>query len=94
MERWSLETLGVPIYPQARFQLGVAQAVAQRLDDPEDARLELFSVARRQDGERQKQTCYGLNAMSAAESQFWLGSRPVVITMPHALAQEDQHNPQ
>lgn len=93
LERWSLETLGVPIYPQARFQLGVAQAVTEHLDEPANARLELFSAAQRRDGHRKKQILYGLDAMSAAESQFWLGSRPVVIALPHMPPLEDQTYP-
>ena len=30
MDRWSLESLGVPIYPQDRFQVGVAMAVMRQ----------------------------------------------------------------
>jgi hypothetical protein len=45
MDRWSLETLQAPIYPQQRFQLGVALAVVRLLPPDERHLSAVFSSA-------------------------------------------------
>ncbi len=52
LEQWSLQELGVPVYPQARYQLKLAISVAQQLDDQQAIRCEVKSLANRWTGER------------------------------------------
>lgn len=52
IERWSLEQTASPIYPQARFQLGVARAVARRIDSEFKIKVVVRGVAARWDGRR------------------------------------------
>ena len=49
IERWSLESRGVPIYPQARYQLALANEIAarMRLSDEIRAACEVYRIAGR-----------------------------------------------
>lgn len=77
IEQWSLKTLGVPIYPQGRFQLGVATSVAEQAKLDRNIRVELRSVAQRRTGERKTQVLSGLDDLHRATELFWLNSRPL-----------------
>jgi hypothetical protein len=70
--RWSLVTRGVPIYPQARYQLGLAAAIAQRSDLSDEIRARMSGVSDRWSGERQTQMMGNLKEIEAAEKQFWM----------------------
>ena len=73
--RWSLDSLGVPIYPQDRFQLGVAIAVAQ--STPGGAvRVEVQSMSSRFDGMRTTRQAMGLDALEKEASDFRLNALP------------------
>lgn len=54
LNQWSLEKLGVPIYPQARFQVGVALAIEKELnrDENQGFTIEVKSVSSRWEGKR------------------------------------------
>ncbi|QDS88869.1 hypothetical protein EC9_30640 [Rosistilla ulvae] len=52
LDRWSIDCLSVPIYPQSRFQAGVALAVLQQSQLASGFRLELQSASNRRDGQR------------------------------------------
>ncbi|EDL60935.1 hypothetical protein [Gimesia maris] len=83
VERWSLADLGAPLYPQARFQLGVAIAVGKAVeqDSPGDAsqpriRLLYESAADRWSGERKIREYNGLSQIEALSQEFLLNATP------------------
>jgi hypothetical protein len=76
LDAWSLEVLRVPIYPQARFQLGVARAVAQRSDLERDVVVELRGPANRTDGRRRSRQLNGIDALRQATGRFFLNAQP------------------
>lgn len=47
MPQWSLSQLGVPIYPQGRFQLAVAMAVEEKFNWDRGFQVELKSESNR-----------------------------------------------
>ncbi len=63
LEKWSLQELGVPIYPQARYQLKLAILVADALDDPQAVRCEIKSTSSRLTGTRITTRCLGKQEM-------------------------------
>ncbi len=76
LERWSLEQTRTPIYPQARFQLGVARSMAQRVNSPFKVKAILHGVAARWDGARNSVELQGTQRIASAQSWFWLGTTP------------------
>jgi hypothetical protein len=76
LDRWSLASLGVPIYPQARYQLGLAVALAQRSGLDNNLRARLRGVSDRRTGKRTEQRLLDVGEMRAALDDFWL--------VPHA----------
>ena len=71
---WSEETLFVPVYPQARFQLAVAMADLQ--NDEMNYSIEFKGVADRWDGTRTTETLTGRDQMQMRASKFWLNIKP------------------
>lgn len=76
IERWSLAETATPIYPQARFQLGVARALARRIDSEFKIKAIVRGVAARWDGRRQSREFQGSSGLATAARQFWLGTTP------------------
>ncbi len=77
LERWSLAETGSPIYPQARFQLGVALALARRIDSEFQIKAVVRGVAARWDGSRWSREYVGSTAInSAAQTLFWINTQP------------------
>lgn len=83
VDRWSLAELGVPIYPQARFQLGVAIAVGKNLDHahgnegvPSQIKLQFEGAADRLTGERKITEHNGLSQILPLADRFWLNTKP------------------
>ena len=77
IERWSLALTGSPIYPQSRFQLGVAQALAQHTKLEFGLKAIVRGVAARWDGKRWTREFVGANNIArAAHKLFWLNTRP------------------
>jgi len=70
IDRWSLEGLAVPLYPQARFQLGVAQAVAKNFDLADSLVAVHLSAANRWTGKRASTVLTGLRQIEAAGDRF------------------------
>jgi hypothetical protein len=79
LDRWSLETLGVPIYPQSRFELGVAIAVVRRAGLDRDARLDVRGPSSRWSGLRETVTLNGLREMKMAGDRYLLNTRPIPV---------------
>ena len=84
LARWSLEELGVPVYPNARFQLGVARAVSDQLDDERFLRVQVKSHSNRRTGQRSSQQIRGTSEMKEQSSEFWLNTVPRAIELRRA----------
>jgi hypothetical protein len=76
LDRWSLDALGAPIYPQNRFQLGVAEAVIVRYQLGHRARVVRFDLAERFSGKRSHQVLAGLPQVIAAGDEYFFNTRP------------------
>jgi len=76
IDRWSLAALDAPIYPQARYQLGVAEAVGRRFALGDQIRAILYGPAARLSGRRRKDVLAGLGQIEAAANRFWLSAHP------------------
>lgn len=83
VERWSLADLGAPLYPQARFQLGVAIAVGKAVeqDQPQNEsqpriRLLYESAADRWTGKRKIKEYNGLSQIEPLTQDFLLNASP------------------
>ena len=76
LDLWSLEELAVPIYPQARFQLGVAAAVSEKLPPDHDAWIIVSGPVDRFSGKRNQKTLKTRPQLQMALDQFWLNARP------------------
>lgn len=71
---WSLLERGVPVYPQARYQLELAYCIAEQSNLTQEMRVKLQSVSDRKTGKREEQRLLNLEEISSARSQFWLHS--------------------
>jgi hypothetical protein len=80
IDRWSLAELAVPVYPQARFQLGLAHQIALQLDFEKDGRLnrrgairiKILGVADRRTGSRAEIWAIGAEGIAKERNRFWL----------------------
>jgi hypothetical protein len=76
IDDWSLETLAVPIYPQDRFQLGVAESIATRYGLERTIQVRLLGMSHRTTGVRKEKTLRGRQQIVAAGSRFRLNAHP------------------
>jgi hypothetical protein len=76
IDRWSLATLAAPLYPQNRFQLGVAEALITRYQLSHRARVVRFELADRFDGARALDTLSSLPQLVAAGDDYLLNAHP------------------
>ena len=74
--KWSLSTLGTPIYPQARFELGVARAIAAEIDSEFEVRAVLLGTASRTTGSRERVVLEGSTAIERAGHRFFFNTTP------------------
>ncbi|MEC9092246.1 MAG: hypothetical protein VX438_06040 [Planctomycetota bacterium] len=72
LSRWSIDSLNVPVYPQDRFQLGVAIHIVKRLNLEQGFQVKLQSAANRWTGERKTLTLTNLKALQEKKGEFWL----------------------
>jgi len=79
IDNWSLNALDVPIYPQDRFQLGVAEAVGRRYGLNRLLRVVLMTPADRFTGKRESTTLEGVQAIVAARKRYWFNTHPGVL---------------
>lgn len=91
VERWSLAELGVPLYPQARFQLGTAIAVGRYLDrrppaSEAEPQIKVFfeGAAGRWSGKRKVSEYTGLKEVESLSRRFWVNALPRPMKQ-HAL---------
>jgi hypothetical protein len=77
LERWSLAQTASPIYPQARFQLGVAVALARVVDSQYEIKAIVHGVASRWNGKRISKELEGTAAIErAAAENYWFNALP------------------
>lgn len=74
--RWSLSSVSAPVYPQDRFQLGVARYLAHQLDSEFEIRVDILGPASRWSGQRTRTRFEGISAIDRAGDQFWWNSQP------------------
>ncbi len=70
IDRWALDSLSVPIYPEDRFQFGVALALAERYELALAIRVWQQSTSDRWTGERDEQSFIGREQLEAASRNF------------------------
>ncbi len=76
IDDWSLAALRVPIYPQDRFQLGVAESIATRYRLERTIRVRLLGMSNRLSGARPEKTLTGRQQIVAAANRFRLNAHP------------------
>lgn len=76
IDRWCLESVKAPIYPQDRFQVGVALALAETYQLGEAIRVDILSPANRFTGERSTRVLEGQNAIEKAAGEYWWNALP------------------
>jgi len=79
IDGWSLAALSVPIYPQNRFQLGVAESIAERYGLDREIRVHLLGISNRLSGARQATTLTGRQRIVAAGREFRLNAHPAEV---------------
>lgn len=75
MDQWSLAELDVPIYPQDRFQLGVAEAVIQQ-SEVQAFLVTRQSMSERFSGEREERQIKNLDQLERELERFWVNAHP------------------
>ncbi len=75
VERWSLETLGVPVYPQQRFYVAVARQVAREADEF-GVRVTLLGVANRWSGQRDQRVIDSRQELERTGETYWFNTQP------------------
>ncbi|MAR11216.1 MAG: hypothetical protein CL681_14820 [Blastopirellula sp.] len=76
IDDWSLETLGCPIYPQDRFQVGVALSVWERHGLGDGMVVERRGAANRWTGQRASSRYRGQEALQQLSGQFFFNAVP------------------
>ena len=79
MDQWSLAELDVPIYPQDRFQLGVAEAVIEQ-SEVRAFLVTVQSMSERFSGEREERQLKNLEQLQRESERFWVNSQPGSVT--------------
>lgn len=72
IDRWSLDSLSVPIYPEDRFQMGVALALADQYELALAIHVTQQSASDRRTGERQVREFVGRDQLDSARDAFRL----------------------
>jgi hypothetical protein len=65
-----------PIYPQSRFQLGVARHIVSEINSEFQIRITIFGTANRLTGQRKSLTLEGDERIAKSNELFWLNSKP------------------
>ena len=76
MAAWSLQSLHTPIYPQSRFQLGVARQIASVVDSESEIRVTVLGTSDRFTGRRQSTILEGSSEISDAGGSYWYNTIP------------------
>ena len=73
---WSRDVRGVPVYPQARACLGVAEALAKRYPLAHLLQVTQWSRADRWSGHRRRVECWGFSAIARQGDRYHLNAHP------------------
>jgi hypothetical protein len=76
IDRWSLDATQAPLYPQNRFRLGVALALAKAAGLEQTIYVELETPADRWTGKRSTRALSGSPSIAAALDHDWLNGLP------------------
>ncbi len=76
IHQWSLDKLKAPMYPQDRFQIGVALAVGKKLQLGKNIRVEREGVANRWTGKRTGSEFTGMEEIEQFANSFRLNASP------------------
>ena len=76
LAQWSLHALQTPVYPQSRFELGVARDLAQRVDSRFGIQVILLGTADRFSGQRSSWEFTGTLEIDQAALRFFWNTRP------------------
>jgi len=74
LDRWSIDTLGAPIYPEDRFQFAVAASLLER-EKVRQFRLHVGGLSDRWTGKRDWQTLNRTDEIERFRDQFFLNSK-------------------
>lgn len=73
VERWSLSSRGVPVYPQARYQLALAERIATQLGFDDEIRVRMRGVADRWTGRRDEKLLLGRSELrQGLAADYWI----------------------
>jgi hypothetical protein len=75
LDLWSLQSLAVPIYPQDRFQLGVAEATIRQRRWEDSFQVVVESPPDRRTGQRRRQVIRTIAELRAAQQRYLLNAR-------------------
>lgn len=73
---WSFEQLNSPLYPQDRFQLGVAWYLVERLGVERAFSIEIQSASHFWTGKRNVKVVTDIKALENLRNKFWVNYRP------------------
>ncbi len=76
LAQWSLKELSVPVYPQSRFQFGVARWTGERLDNDQTMHVTVKSQSDRWTGSREQRNVQGMLDFKNEASRYWLNTVP------------------
>ncbi len=76
IDRWALETLDAPIYPQVRSQLGIALWIACLANSDEGVRVSIYGRAHRLTGERSFRMLQSTEEIERELNTYWLNGYP------------------
>lgn len=79
LDQWSLEQLKAPIYPQDRFQLGVAEYVLEGVPDGSQVLVQWYGPANRWSGTREQRILRGSRELRDFGRRFYWNSHPRTV---------------
>lgn len=79
VDRWSLNALGVPVYPQTRFRIAVALAVSEMLEDEEEPAVTIVSEA---PPLRSRHTIIGRPELETFAERYSVNAIPKIAHVP------------
>ena len=74
LESFSLGSRFVPIYPQARYQLAIANQICSSNELDNEVRVKLKGIADRWTGKRSESRLIGKQQIQNASKDFWLNT--------------------
>lgn len=76
LDRWSLEAVDAPIYPQGRYRIAVALALAEEAELGDAIRIVVETPAGRFTGQRLRREIRGIKALRKEAARYTLNTKP------------------